>query len=151
MDRKEIISAIVWMLIAIAVLIASVRLGIGPLHNPGPGFMGFFSAALLAVLSGALITIVLIGKQSVAPLSDLWKDRDWHIPLLVVAALVLYCVALPELGYLTATFVLMAAFFALNRINPWLTLTGALLLSVSSFILFDTLLKVPLPRGFFGF
>lgn len=151
MGKKEIISSIVCMLIAIAVLTASLRLGIGPFHNPGPGFMGFCAGALLAVLSAALIATVLTEREKTAPLSDLWEDRDWHIPLIVVAALILYCLALPGLGYLSATFVLMAALFALNRINVGMALCGALLISVSTFILFDSLLKVPLPRGSFGF
>jgi putative tricarboxylic transport membrane protein len=151
MGKKEIIISIVWMAITFAVLTASLNLGIGPFHNPGPGFMGFCAGALLAVLSGALIATALMGKEKSAPFADLWKDRDWHIPLIVVAALVLYCLALPGLGYLTATFVLMAVLFALNRIKVWQTISGALLLAVSTFVLFDFLLKVPLPRGIFGF
>ncbi len=151
MGKKEIISSVLWLCIAIAVLIASIRLGIGPFNNPGPGFLAFCAGLLLAVLSGALIVAGLKGKEQSAPLSELWKDRNWNIPLLVVAALVLYCLVLPGLGFLTATFALLAVLFALNKINPWLTISGALLITISSFVLFDFLLKMPLPRGFFGF
>jgi hypothetical protein len=151
MGKKEIISSVLWLCIAIAVLIASIRLSIGPFHNPGPGFLAFCAGFLLAVLSGALIAAGFKGKEQSSHLADLWKDRDWKMPLFVVAAIILYCFTLPELGYLTATFGLMIVLFALNKINLWLTISGALLITILTFILFDFLLKMPLPRGFFGF
>jgi len=151
MGRKEIISGVLWTCIAVSVLIASIRLGIGHFHNPGPGFLAFCAGALLAFLGVALVAAAFRSTEQPAPASTLWKDRDWKIPLLVVAALVLYCLALPKMGYLTATFCLTAALFALNKLNPWITFLGALSLTCLTFILFDFLLKMPLPCGFFGF
>jgi len=38
-----------------------------------------------------------------------------------------------------------------ERLRPWLTLALALGLSLGTFWLFDSLLRVPLPRGGWGF
>ena len=133
MDKKEIISSLVWLCISIAVMISSLQLGIGPFDNPGPGFLAFWAGALLALLSGALIILSYYREEGTPRLAHLWKDRDWYAPILIVLTLIVYCLALPNLGYLSATFGLMVVLFAIKKIKPWLTITGALLTSVFYF------------------
>jgi len=58
---------------------------------------------------------------------------------------------LPILGYIAATFSLMVALFSVGKIKLPLAVPGALLASLLTFVLFDWFLKMPLPRGIFGF
>jgi putative tricarboxylic transport membrane protein len=151
MDKKEIISGGLWLCIATAVLVASVRLGLGTYDNPGPGFLAFGAGVLLAVLSVALLVVTLSEKEKTVPLSDLWTGRKWSIPLLAAVALILYGLILPKLGYLTATGGLMVVLFYLGKLKLHLAIPGALLAALATFFLFQYLLKMPLPRGLFGF
>ncbi|MEN6465671.1 MAG: tripartite tricarboxylate transporter TctB family protein [Syntrophaceae bacterium] len=150
MDKQNIISSIIWLCVSTAVLIASVHLGIGPFENPGPGFMGFWAAALLSVFSGALLLASLPGNKKISP-ADLWNGRKWSVPLLVTAAIIIYCLALPKLGYLPATLVLVAVLFLMGGLKLRLAVPGALVITLLTFVLFDRLLKMPLPRGLLGF
>ena len=151
MDRNAIISGSFWLCVAIAVLFASLHLGFGPYDNPGPGFLAFGAAFLLAGLSGALLWSGWHSKGKTARLIDLWQGRNGSIPLAAVSALVLYGVVLPILGYIAATFSLMVALFSVGKIKLPLAVPGALLASLLTFVLFDWFLKMPLPRGIFGF
>lgn len=151
MDKKESLSGILWLCIAIAVLVASVRLGLGAYQNPGPGFLAFWAAVLLALFSGVLLLVSLSGQENSNPLADLWKRRKWSIPLLVVVTMIIYGLVLPKLGFLPTTFVLMVVLFALGKMKLWQAIPSAMLAALATFVLFDWLLKMPLPRGFFGF
>lgn len=149
-DKKDF-SCILWLGIAIAVLIVSVRLGIGPFHNPGPGFLLFWAGILLAVFSGTLFAAGVKGQENSTSGAELWKGRKWCVPFLVAATLFIYGLAMPILGYIPATFVLTAVLFGAGRVKMRLAIPGALLAAVSTFVLFDSLLKMPLPRGPLGF
>jgi len=151
MHNKEIICGALWFCIAAAVLSVSVRLDIGPLQNPGPGFLAFWAATALAFLSVALFAANMKGIDQSTSLAETWKGRNWSLPLFTLAALVLYCLLLPIAGYVAATFGLMAALLGISKNNLKLAVLGALLISMLTFILFDSFLKMPLPRGFFGF
>lgn len=151
MDKREIISGGLWLCIATAVLAASVRLGLGTYDNPGPGFLAFGAVVLLAVLSGALLVVSLSAKERNVPLVNLWTGRKWSIPLLVTMALIIYSLVLSKLGYLIATGALMVVLFYLGKLKLRLAIPGALLTALATFFLFQYLLKMPLPRGLFGF
>lgn len=151
MDKKAIPGSLLWTCIAVAVMTVSIGLGIGKFSNPGAGFLGFWAGALLCVLSIFLALLNRRDKEEVLLSAGAWKTGGWHTPLLVVVSLVIYCLALPVMGYLGATFGFVAALFAITGIRIWLNITGSLLTSIITFILFDFLLKMPLPRGFLGF
>jgi len=151
MDRNAIISGGFWLCTAIAVLFASLRLGLGPYNNPGPGFLAFWSGLLLAGLSGALLWSGVHSKGKTARLIDLWQDRKGSIPLTAASTLVLYGLVLPKLGYLAATCGLMVILFSVGKIKLPMAIPGALIASLFTFVLFDWFLKMPLPRGIFGF
>jgi len=151
MDRRDVTGCVVWLSISISVLIASLRLGIGPFNNPGPGFIPFWAALFLASFTCVLLVISLFRKREPIPPEEMWRDRHWGNPLLAVSVLILYCMVLPKLGYLPATFGLMVVLFGLGRTKPWLVVPGSLVVVLLTYVLFDYLLKMPLPRGILGF
>ncbi len=151
MDKREIVSGGFWLCVAIAVLFASVHLGLGSYDNPGPGFMAFWAGLLLAGLSSILLLFNLSGKGKAAALVDLWQGRKWSVSVLVVATLILYGLVLAKLGYIPATFGLMVILFSVGKIKLPIAIPGALLAALFTFALFNWFLKMPLPRGIFGF
>jgi putative tricarboxylic transport membrane protein len=142
-------SSLFWMGLGIVICIFSVRLTLGTLRNPGPGFLPFATGAILAGLS------FIYHLQSRGSLSaenkpkPIWKDKDRGVKMvLTVFALMGYSLAMEYLGFLMSTFVFLA--FLLRFIEPqrWsVVLWGSLLTSSASFLIFEVLLQCQLPRG----
>lgn len=47
-------SSLFWMVVALGICFGSLRLGIGHLHKPGPGFFSFLAGSALCILSVSL-------------------------------------------------------------------------------------------------
>lgn len=152
-NKREIIGLAVWLLIAAYVMISSWNLGLGEYENPGAGFFPFWSALLLGALALLMMGKIYLQKEAVAieGKADLWKDLNWGKNVIVVAALAVYCLVLPKLGYLISTMALMMVLFYMGRMKPWAVIAGSLLAVLLSYCLFLYGLKTPLPRGIWGF
>lgn len=84
-------------------------------------------------------------------LADAWPGIPERPVLVVVIAALIYLSVLEKLGYLLATFAFMLLLFRLNRIKLRIVVMCALSSVAASYCIFQGLLKVALPRGFFGF
>lgn len=152
MDKWNFVDCAVWLALSGIGLTASLRLGIGALRSPGPGFIPFWAGIGLAFFSCILLGSNLIAKTQAMPNDNRAKAATRRNRLLVViAALTLYCLTLEKLGYLLATFGLMIVLFRLGKMRSWTMIMGALAVSLSSYGLFALLLGTPLPRGIFRF
>ena len=151
MNPRQTISGITGLLIAAFVLTASLRLGVGALHDPGSGFVLFWAGVLLAICSFILLGAGLSGKREPAQRPDPGNPMDRRNVPIVMAALIVYCALLPKLGYAISTFLLMAVLFALGRMKPWMIALASLVTVLLSDYLFAHLLRTPLPKGLWGF
>jgi hypothetical protein len=133
-------------LIALFVLVESRRLPLGTLQNPGPAYMPVLLALILGV---AGVLIAAFGGRALA-LSDVgWSEWRHAVAILVVCAF--SALALERLGYrLTVACALAFLVGVVERKGVVLALVFAVALAAGSFYLFDTLLRVQLPRGPFG-
>jgi putative tricarboxylic transport membrane protein len=151
MDIRDIISGIVCLFISVFVFTTSLRLGVGALHDPGPGFILFWASILLAICTCIQFGISLLKKTEPARRSSAWNGADRRNAIIVIAALIAYCLALPKFGYPISTFALMLVLFSLGRMKPWMIILGSLITVLLSYYLFDHLLRTPLPRGLLRF
>ena len=150
MDKRDAMSSVVWIVISIVVALASLRLGVGTFHQPGSGFLPFLASVFLAFFASVLAGVCLWKKDAERP-AYAAKKVNWGRSIVVIAALVAYCLALPEMGYGVATFGLMLVLFGLGRMKPQAVILGALVTDVLSYCLFVYILRAPLPRGPWGF
>lgn len=148
---RDMISGIVCLFISVFVLLTSLRLGVGALHNPGPGFLLFWAGILLAICSSILLGIGLNEKAEAVRPSDALNGGERRNVIVATAALIAYCLILPRLGYRISTFALMLVLFSLGRMKPWAVVLGSLLTVLASYYLFGHLLRTPLPRGVLRF
>jgi putative tricarboxylic transport membrane protein len=128
------------------VLWQSRVLPLGSLANPGPAYMPVALATLL-VLGG--VAIAALGQEA-PPVSSL-RFHEWRHAVAIFMACAFCALALERLGY-RAT-ILLALLFLLGvveRKHPLTALIFAVGFAAGTFFLFDTLLRVPLPRGPFG-
>jgi putative tricarboxylic transport membrane protein len=151
MNLREMISGAASLLIAALVFMTSLRLGVGALHDPGPGFVLFLASISLAICACILLCIGFSRKTQPALRPETGNRTDRRNALIVMAALIAYCLALPKLGYPVSTFVLMLVLFGLGRMKPGMVVLGSLITVLLSYCLFGHLLGTPLPRGVLGF
>jgi Tripartite tricarboxylate transporter TctB family len=151
MDQRNIISSIFFLLLAVFVTIRSLGLGIGQLLNPRPGFLPFWSSLFLIIFCLILFWINYFNKDEKTHLANLWRNLNWRKNIIVVSALIIYCLALSKIGYLVATFALMAVLFSLSGMKTWAVIISSLLSVILSYGLFHYLLKTPLPRAIWAF
>jgi hypothetical protein len=127
----------------------SVRLSLGSLRNPGPGFLPFLTGAILAVLA---LVDHLQSRRASSPekgTRPIWADRNKGFKMvLTVIALLAYAVGMEYLGFLLNTFIFIG--FLLRVIEPkrWsIVILGSLLTAVLSYCIFELWLQTQLPKG----
>jgi hypothetical protein len=128
------------------VLWESRALPLGSLRNPGPAYMPVVLAAIL-VAFGALTA--LAGRQSPPIAAIAWPE--WRHGVAILGLCAFAALALERVGYRVTVAVVAALLLGVvERRGGLATAALALGLSLGSFFLFATLLRVPLPRGPFG-
>jgi putative tricarboxylic transport membrane protein len=125
-------------------------LGLGEGSAPGPGFVPFWSAVVLAVLALALlVSRVRPAPGDESPPSGLGRHRRG---LLCLATLFVYVGALRYLGFPVSTFLLMLVLFGFGRRVAWpVRIAVSLVVTLAYYALFSRLLLVQFPQGILGF
>jgi putative tricarboxylic transport membrane protein len=118
----------------------------GSLHRPGPAYMPVVLAALL-ILFGAAVFAMGARVRRLAEVG--WPE--WRHTLAIFAACAFAALGLERLGYRLTMAVVMAFLLLVVERKSWgLGLALTVAMAWGSFFVFDTLLRVPLPRGPFG-
>ena len=150
MGKADQGSCIFWMILGLAVIYFSHRLGLGTLAHPGPGFLSFWCGVLLAALS---VPIFIQGNKTQrsgdeTKFSDQWTKVRWSKSVYVILATLVYALAFTHLGFLLSTALLLIFLFKAIDPEKWIVAIGsAILASFISFIIFALWLDVQLPRG----
>ncbi len=152
MKKRDRVSSLIWLLLAVYICIESLRLPLGSLRDPGPGFLPLVVGVILGVLS-----MVNFG-QARADISQTpggsWYSRErWKHLVGVLVALFAYAGVLDLLGFLTATFLLLIYLFRYGlEPSRWVwAIGGSAMASVSCYVVFELWLQTQLPKGIFGF
>lgn len=125
----------------------TLKLPLGSLDEPGPGYMPLILATLLIALG---LTVALAGKKS-QPLAQIRWPELRHA-FAIFATCVFAALAIEPLGYrLTVAIMLIFLVGVIEKKKPLPVLLLAAAMSLGSYWLFATLLKVPLPLGLLGF
>jgi putative tricarboxylic transport membrane protein len=123
---------------------------VGGLHNPGPGFLPFYTAILLGLL--ALISLLQTLKESEGSASEIWGGIQFGKLAILLGTLFLYVFLLDRLGFLLGTFLLLLVLFRIVEPYSWkIVLFSSLLTTAATYFFFVILLESRLPRGLWGF
>jgi hypothetical protein len=133
-------------LIGAAGLRESLQFPLGTLWRPGPAYM---PVVLSLLLVGFGVLLAIFSGRGLA-LRDLrWGEGRHAVAIFGTCAFI--ALALEHLGYrLTIAAALLFLLGVLERRGPVQTLVLTIAIAAGSFFLFDTTLRVPLPRGPFG-
>ena len=139
----DVIGGLFLLFISIGAILGAMRLHVGKVSEPQPGFFPFCGGVVLAFLSGIILFQGLSGRSKGGEaFGQLWR------PIIMIVGLVVYVALLDSLGYIISTIVLSIILLRVLGTTRWGVLaTAALLIAFGSYILFDRLLGVTLPGG----
>jgi putative tricarboxylic transport membrane protein len=142
------ISATFFLALSLFVCGQAFRIGIGSLHQPGPGLLVFGAGAGVGLLALWLLIYSFVSKGDRSDLpgeeSPLRKRRF----LALCASLFIYALAVPRLGFLLSTFLFAVFIFRLIEPEPWWrTVLAAALITIGNHLLFVAWLGLSLPKG----
>lgn len=154
MDRRDLISSSVWLLAGLFITFMSLfSLKVGTVRNPGPGFFPLIVGFVLTVLSLIILMRAIIGKEGEnRGLSELWANLNWPKMFYAIGVLAIYPIILEMVGFLLTTFLVLTLLCIGIESKKWrLGISLSFVSSLCSYLLFDRILQVQLPRGFLGF
>ena len=144
-------SSLFFLFFAFLICIESLRLPLGSLGEPGPGFFPLGIGIVLGVLS-----VVAFFQARLSKARELRKS--WYAEtikknvILSLIALFAFSVFLEMLGFLLCTFLFLIILFRGMQAKPWIIAVGqSIIICLSCYVLFELLLKSQLPKGFLGF
>jgi putative tricarboxylic transport membrane protein len=152
MGKADRISGIFWLVFAVVVIIESYRLGLGTLHQPGPGFLFFWAAIMLGIMALGILMRAGVNKPSRE--SQILNLRKLNIGkvILVLASLFLYSLLMEKLGFILTTVMLFIFLLGVVEKKKWLfTIFTSVIVTALTYVVFEIWLKSQLPKGVFGF
>lgn len=120
------------------------QVGFGTFQSPGPGFFPFWLATLV---SGLSLFFGLRSLGSDGERQPLWAPGAWGRPLKAILIMLVYSVAIGQLGFITSSGLLFFTWLTLVEKSSWkrrLLVTGFGMLGL---YLFATTLQISLPTG----
>ncbi len=150
MNKKDFYTGLIFLIFTGAILVLILR---SPSYHvnsgPGPFFFPFIATLLLGGLS---LGLLFRGARQEGPgkKGDQGK-RMWGRTIWIIIWCTAYGATIEPLGYLLSTGVVTFALLAYFNRSWIFNVALSVITPVSIYILFDTLLKVSLPRGVLGF
>jgi putative tricarboxylic transport membrane protein len=150
MKHFDRIISIIFLAFAAIVIWQSVIIPMGHIGKPGPGFLPFWVAVIMALLSGVLWFQAGLRQPVSEEVKFLSGEGRWPSVVLTAAALLAYAFLMETLGFITSTLLLLLLLFrVIGRQKWWVALTGTVLVTWAAHTLFQLVLKVHLPSGLF--
>ncbi|SRR6266508_1616261 len=146
-------SSAVLGLLALFALIASARMDIGAITQPGPGFFPVVLSAALLLVALALLVLGLrsgAATRGGAPI-ELPEGTEPRKLLGSVGVFALYIALFEWLGFVLATAGFLSLLFGALARYRWPIAVGAgVALTIAAYLVFNTWLQVRLPHGVLG-
>ena len=153
MDVRDLGSSIFWLAIALFVFVQGLRLDIGTLHVPGPGFVLVLGGGVLGVFALLLLvaTVAASRRGQVETQASSRTGFGQRKVILAVCALFAYLALLPRIGFFITTFALMTFMYRLLGRNILLQAAAGLVTVALVYLIFTVWLQIPTPKGIVGF
>lgn len=153
MKRRELISPLFFLLLALFTIEQASKLPVGSWRSPAPGFFPLLLGILLAILSAALLFSASVrGKELPAGAQLSTSSLGTRKVAWSCVALLGFNFLFETLGFLLVSFLFIAFLLLIvSRKNWGMALGAGLLSSLGLYVLFGMILRLPLPPGIFRF
>jgi len=150
-NRGDLIGSAALILVGLGVVIGSIRLQVGTLSMPQPGFFPLVGGLLLIGLSLILLVQGWVGRGT-APRQPREAFGEWRRPLILVVSMGVYTAVLEAFGYVLPTIAIAVVILRLLGVTSWKVLILASVgLSVGTYYLFGRIMGIELPAGVLSF
>lgn len=148
-NNSELWGGLIGLALGGFVIWSGLKLKLGTINDPGSGYVMFYTGILMCVFAATIfISAVTEGGPT---FGSRWKDARWTKPLMVIACLIAFSMALDRLGFLLSTIPLMLLLLRLIDPVRWtLAIPIALLAPLGVWWVLKRLLLIQLPSGIFG-
>jgi ABC-type Fe3+-siderophore transport system permease subunit len=152
MKMRDLVSSLIWMVLGAFFVVGALQQGLIRKGVPGPGFLPFISGLALILVS-LFVLIPALRRTETDEKILFFPEQDSFKKLSMgILALFSFGFAMLHVGYILTTFVFMLFMARIMRSRSWWTAAlVALLTSALTYILFEVLLAVHLPKGQFGY
>ena len=151
MRRYDFLSGLFLMILSAVTCMMAYRLGLGDIHNPGPGLIPIGVAALLFLMSIGLSSEVYLKQSKDTKKKKFLRElsgKEWCWS----------CVPFSDTGlpsipsvFNICTFLLMILLLGVvGHQKWWLTLVISLFTVLCTYLIFVVWLECPFPKGPFG-
>jgi putative tricarboxylic transport membrane protein len=135
--------------LGVAICLASWRMGYGEAAKPGSGFLPFWCGILMTMIS---LWIMIQGRGKKDKVSQKETEPPQEIdpwkPLVILGAMVFYCLSFEPLGFILANFLFLVLLFRFVWQKGWgFNLATSVLINVAFYGIFQKLMEVRLPPG----
>jgi putative tricarboxylic transport membrane protein len=152
MGKADRISSVFWLLFAIFVVIESKRLGLGTLHEPGPGFLFFGASIALGIMSLVILIRAWMSKKAEGTRISIFHGENIFKILLVLISVFLYAFFMETLGFIVVTLLLLIFLLGIIEKKKWgYTIFVSAAVTAVAYLIFEIWLRSQLPKGLLGF
>jgi putative tricarboxylic transport membrane protein len=153
MRKRDLISGLFCCGLGVIFCVGATKYGLIRSGIPVAGFFPFIAGATLICLSLVMLFSSIRSKKKLETINNKFFARrdSWIKVVLALCGLFGYAIGIEYLGFLITTFLLIV--FLLKVVEPqrWLTILPVSLLSPTlSYIIFELLLDIHLPKGILG-
>jgi putative tricarboxylic transport membrane protein len=146
-SRTDLVYGLLLFLIGIGSIIEALRLHIGSLVQPEPGFFPFLAGISLAVFS-----FIIFLKGWLGTSQNKVKIDEMRRPALLIAVLIALVAALDFVGYVIGSLVASVLILCIMNVKSWRVLVvTSCCLSIGTYVLFDKILGINLPVGILAY
>jgi putative tricarboxylic transport membrane protein len=147
MKKYDLYGGFFWLAIAVGVGALAIKLGLGTIRKPGPGLFPFLICLILALFSSCLIYATVRERNRIA-INEERPSFNRNV-FLILAAILLYALALEILGYIIASFILFLYLYKSHAGKHWRTSIFITMVVVFvTYYLFAVILNSQIPKGF---
>ncbi|MCK1357429.1 tripartite tricarboxylate transporter TctB family protein [Bradyrhizobium sp. 199] len=149
LSNSELWGGVIGLALGGFVIWSGLKLKLGSINDPGSGYVLFYTGILMCVFAGSIIVSAI--TEGGPTLASRLENVRWSKPLLLIACLVAFSVALEPLGFLLSSMPLMLLLLRLIDPVRWLlAIPIAVLVPMGMWWALKRLLLIQLPSGLFG-
>jgi len=151
-DKADPVSGLFWLIFSTFVSYESYKLGLGTLHQPGPGFLFFWTSIVTAILSVIVVVISLRRRPPEEAQQPSFGKKNVTKIVLVLISLLLYALLMEWLGFLIVTLVFFIFLLVAVEKKRWsFAVLVSLIVTAVSYLVFEKALQSQLPKGLLEF
>jgi putative tricarboxylic transport membrane protein len=148
LNNSELWGGLIGLALGIFVIRAGIKLKLGSINDPGAGYVLFYTGILMCLFA---LTIMFSAVTEGGPrFGSRWEGARWTRPVIVIACLIAFSLALEPLGFLLSAIPLMLLLLrAVDPVRWTVALPVAVLTPLGAWWVLKHVLLIQLPSGVF--